>query len=300
MKQNKVLVVLGPTAVGKTALGLELARAFDGEIISGDSLQVYKTLDIGTAKATAAEQRAIVHHLIDVRAVPETYSVHDFVHEATAAIWDILARGKVPIIVGGTGLYVQALTDGFHLGGNEDHAAVLAYRKTLSALTDEQLRALTDDLDISEWNVRRAIRALEHAKFGGQLANARSPFDFCLIGLTADRALLYERINTRVDAMMGQGLMAEAQQLYDNYPNAQAAQGIGYKELFAYFDGLIDLMPAVEKIKQNTRHYAKRQLTWFKNRMPVTFFDSFNPDTDAQIMTYAKEFLHDTHSNKLD
>lgn len=161
--KTKLIVVAGPTAVGKTALGIELAERFNGEIISGDSQQVYRQLNIGTAKATPEEQAAAVHHLIDVRDVDESYSAYDFVTEAQAAITDIVSRGKLPIIVGGTGLYLQSLLEGYHLGGQVDQNQVLAYRSELEQLSDQQLFEKIDSLgiEIKEINRRRAIRALE-------------------------------------------------------------------------------------------------------------------------------------------
>lgn len=288
----KLLVVVGPTAVGKTALGIRLAQAFNGEIISGDSQQVYQGLDIGTAKASLAEQAAAPHHLIDVRQVTETYSAYDFVQEAQAAIADITARGKLPIIVGGTGLYIQSLLEGYHLGGELDQAAVLAYRQELELLTDEQLfEAMAEQgLELVQANRRRAIRALELAKFGQNLSNRETAYEPYLIGLTDDRALLYDRINQRVDAMVEQGLLDEARWLYDQYPEVQASRGIGYKELFPYFAGECDLDAALDKLKQNTRRFAKRQLTWFRNRMAVTFY-TVSQTPDGQIEAAVAQFL---------
>ena len=174
--KTKLIVVAGPTAVGKTALGIELAERFNGEIISGDSQQVYRQLNIGTAKATPEEQAAAVHHLIDVRDVDESYSAYDFVTEAQAAITDIVSRGKLPIIVGGTGLYLQSLLEGYHLGGQVDQNQVLAYRSELEQLSDQQLFEKIDILgiEIKEINRRRAIRALELYHFSDNLENTET------------------------------------------------------------------------------------------------------------------------------
>ncbi|MCO7178364.1 tRNA (adenosine(37)-N6)-dimethylallyltransferase MiaA [Streptococcus gallolyticus subsp. gallolyticus] len=289
----KLIAVVGPTAVGKTALGIELAQQFNGEIISGDSQQVYRHLDIGTAKATPEEQAAAPHHLIDVRDVDANYSVYDFVVEASQAITEIASRGKVPIIVGGTGLYLQSLLEGYHLGGEVDQEKVLAYRKTLEQLSDEVLFGKITELgkEISEINRRRAIRALELAKFGQNLENKETNYEALLIGLNDDRQVLYDRINHRVDLMLEKGILDEAKWLYDNHRNAQAARAIGYKELFPYFTGDASLEDCVEKLKQNTRRFAKRQLTWFRNRMAVNFYTVSEADFKETVIQDVNEFL---------
>lgn len=289
----KILVVVGPTAVGKTALGIELAQAFNGEIISGDSQQVYRKLDIGTAKATVQEQAEAVHHLIDVRDVDENYSVYDFVKEAKDAIIDIYNRGKLPIIVGGTGLYLQSLLEGYHLGGEVDQEQVLAYRAQLDNLSDDDLFGKIAELglDIPQLNRRRAMRALELAKFGQVMENKETNYDALLIGLNDDRQLLYDRINKRVDFMLENGLLQEAQWLYENFPQVQAARAIGYKELFPYFSGEQSLQEATDKLKQNTRRFAKRQLTWFRNRMTINFYRVSDSDTKEKIEKKVRDFL---------
>lgn len=289
----KLIAVVGPTAVGKTALGIELAQQFNGEIISGDSQQVYRHLDIGTAKATPEEQAAAPHHLIDVRDVDANYSVYDFVVEASQAITEIASRGKVPIIVGGTGLYLQSLLEGYHLGGEVDQKKVLAYRKTLEQLSDEVLFGKLAELgkEIPEINRRRAIRALELAKFGQNLENKETNYEALLIGLNDDRQVLYDRINHRVDLMLEKGILDEAKWLYDNHRNAQAARAIGYKELFPYFTGDASLEDCVEKLKQNTRRFAKRQLTWFRNRMAVNFYNVSEVDFKETVIQDVNEFL---------
>lgn len=290
MKKNKVIVVVGPTAVGKTALGIQLAQVFDGEIISGDSQQVYRGLDIGTAKANKEEQAAAVHHLIDVRDVNENYSAFDFVQEATVCIEQIISRGKLPIIVGGTGLYIQSLVEGYHLGGQENHEAMMELRRSLEELSDEELFARVPQ-NIPELNRRRAMRFLELKAFGtGE--NRVSDYEFCLLGLNAERTTLYDRINHRVDGMLEQGLLEEAQALFEKYPEVQAAKGIGYKEFFPYFSGEISLEESVELVKRNSRRYAKRQLTWFRNRMNVNFYDVFAEDYPENAIICAREFLN--------
>lgn len=291
--KTKIIVIAGPTAVGKTALGIDLAQAFHGEIISGDSQQVYRQLDVGTAKATKKEQCLVKHHLIDVRDVSESYSAFDFVTEAQDAIENIIDQGKVPFIVGGTGLYLQSLIEGYHLGGQVDQEAVLAYRQELEQKSDQALTAMLADsaIKIPEPNRRRVIRALELAKFGKDLSNKDTAYEVLLIGLTDDRERLYERINDRVDVMLDNGLLEEAKWLFDHYPEAQATRAIGYKELFPYFKGEVDLAAATAQLKQNTRRFAKRQLTWFRNRMDVTFYDVSKPDYKAQIIERVEEFL---------
>ncbi|WP_144356846.1 tRNA (adenosine(37)-N6)-dimethylallyltransferase MiaA [Streptococcus pasteurianus] len=289
----KLIVVVGPTAVGKTALGIELAQQFNGEIISGDSQQVYRHLNIGTAKATPEEQAAVPHHLIDVRDVDANYSAYDFVAEASQAIMEIASRGKVPIIVGGTGLYLQSLLEGYHLGGEVDQEKLLAYRKDLEQLSDEVLFEKIADLGkkIPEINRRRAIRALELAKFGQNLENKETNYEALLIGLNDDRQVLYDRINHRVDLMLEKGILDEAKWLYDNHRNVQAARAIGYKELFPYFTGDASLEDCVEKLKQNTRRFAKRQLTWFRNRMAVNFYTVSEVDFKETVIQEVNKFL---------
>lgn len=292
--KNKVIVVVGPTAVGKTALGIELCQHFNGEVISGDSQQVYCQLNIGTAKATAEEQAAAVHHLIDVRQLTENFSAFDFVKEANRLIEQLLAEGKVPVIVGGTGLYLQSLIEGYHLGGQENHEAMMDLRQSLSALTDDVLfqKVSEQGIQIEEINRRRAIRALELAEFGSG-ENQSSNYDFHLIGLNAPRDLLYERINARVNLMMRNGLLDEAKMLFDRFPDVQAAKGIGYKEFFPYFRQEITLEEAVELVKRNSRRYAKRQITWFKNRMSVDFVDVFSTEQMEKMRSEVQLFLEE-------
>ncbi len=291
----KLIVVLGPTAVGKTALGIDLAQHFQGEIISGDSQQVYRHLSIGTAKASLEEQLAAKHHLIDVRDVNENYSAFDFVGEAESAIEDITSRGKLPIIVGGTGLYLQSLLEGYHLGGNVNHEVVLAYRSELEEFSNADLFKMVEDLDIEipQLNRRRAIRALELAHFGKNLTNKETHYEFLLIGLNDDRQALYDRINKRVDSMIEQGVLDEARWLYDQHSQAQVSRAIGYKEFFPYFDHQMSLSDSVDKLKQNTRRFAKRQLTWFKNRMKVHFYMVGEPDFKEKIITDVTTFLEE-------
>ena len=293
--KTKIIVLVGPTAVGKSALGIELAQRFNGEIISGDSQQVYQELSIGTAKVNELEQAQAPHHLIDVRSVDQGYSAFEFVQEAHQRIREVAERHHLPILVGGTGLYLQSLLEGYHLGGQVDQEALLAYRAQLETWSDDQLFAAVAeaDVDIPQLNRRRAIRALELAKFGQDLTNQDQPFEVLLLGLTDEREVLYDRINKRVDAMMEAGLLAEVAWLYQNYPDSQASLAIGYKEFFPYFAGQISLDEAVDKVKQNSRRFAKRQLTWFRNRMDVEFYNISEPDFKEKIFARVEGFLND-------
>ncbi|HEL0246131.1 TPA: tRNA (adenosine(37)-N6)-dimethylallyltransferase MiaA [Streptococcus equi subsp. zooepidemicus] len=293
MTKEKIIVIVGPTAVGKTALGIALAGAFNGEIISGDSQQVYRRLDIGTAKASAKEQALAVHHLIDIREVTESYSAFDFVQDAKRAIEDIVSRGKLPIIVGGTGLYLQSLLEGYHLGGDLDQKELLAYRQQLEILTDAELyqRLANKGIHLDQVNRRRAIRSLELNQFARDLENQEAPYNPLIIGLTDEREVIYERINKRVDQMMASGLLEEARWLFEKYPAVQASRGIGYKELFPYFQGRASLEEATATLKQHTRRFAKRQLTWFRNRMAVRFDSISEASYPQAIYDRVERFL---------
>ena len=293
--KTKIIVIVGPTAVGKTALAIEVAKRFNGEVVSGDSQQVYRGLDIGTAKASPEELATVPHHLIDVRDVTESYSAFDFVSEAKTAIEDIQNRGKLAIIAGGTGLYVQSLLEGYHLGGETPHEEILAYRASLEPFSDEELASLLvqNNLEVPQFNRRRAMRALEIAHFAQDLENQESLYEPLIICLDDERIQLYERINHRVDLMFDAGLLDEAKWLFDNYPDVQAAKGIGYKELFPYFRGEESLDEASDSLKQATRRFAKRQLTWFRNRMQVTFYQIGESGVKDRIFSQIEEFLHD-------
>ncbi|MDO4635622.1 MAG: tRNA (adenosine(37)-N6)-dimethylallyltransferase MiaA [Streptococcus sp.] len=293
MNRPKLIVIVGPTAVGKTALGIELANLYNGEIVSGDSQQVYRNLDIGTAKASVEEQDRAKHHLIDVREANESYSVFDFVKEARTIINDIRVRGKLPIIVGGTGLYIQSLIEGYHLGGNVEQEKVLEYRETLETYSDEFLISMIkkENLSLGQFTRRRAIRQLELAKFGQNMVNQKQEENVLMIALNDDRMILYDRINNRVDQMISNGLVEEARWLFDHYPTAQSSLGIGYKELFTYFKGENSLEEAVELLKRNTRRFAKRQITWFKNRMSATFYSVSDKDYKKNIHEIVSQFI---------
>ena len=283
-KQYDVVAIIGPTASGKTALSIELASWLDGEIINGDAMQVYKRLDIGTAKITEPEMQGIPHHLLDIKEPTDNFSVAEYQQLVRAKIEEITARGKMPIIVGGTGLYVQSVLYDFHFTKDEiDEEARKAYYEELEKVGPEAMHARLYALDpktaetIHPNNTRRVIRALEMVELSGtSKANEEHNrgdvplYNHLILGLDIDREKLYERINLRVDIMMEKGLLEEAKALYDEgIRDTQAVKAIGYKELFAYFEGRCDLDEAVEAIKQNSRRYAKRQLTYFRNKMDV-------------------------------
>lgn len=283
---KKVLVIAGPTGVGKTALSIHLAQRFQGEIISGDSMQIYRGLDIGTAKVTPAEAQGIPHHLIDIKDPGESFSVAEFQHLAREKIDEITSRGKLPMIVGGTGLYIQALLYDYDLGGRLESGSQALRERYAAFATEEGNQALWELLQekdpqaaakIHFNNQRKVIRALEVLERTGRsiLAPENEPqkrYDDFLIGLTTERSLLYQRINERVEQMFAAGLVKEAA-ILRALPESQAAKGIGYREFFPYFAGEEDLAAVKEAIKQDSRRYAKRQLTWFRNRMTPHWVD---------------------------
>ncbi len=308
-QQENLAVIVGPTAVGKTALSLELARRFDGEIISGDSMQVYRGMDIGTAKATPEERSIVPHHLIDICDPGEEYSVAQFQSMATRLITEINRRGRLPFIVGGTGLYIQSVTHNFQFS---TAAQDLELRERLQRIAEaegveslhRQLAAIdpvtADRLHPND--VKRVIRALEIYHLTGQkMADFQhraeiSPYRLVMIGLTMERTVLYERINRRVDQMIADGLVEEVRRLLDRGydPSLVSMQGLGYKELVPYLYGEISLEQAVEQIKKRTRHFAKRQLTWFRRMKEVQWFDMTDPAQAAQ----ATETIHRTLAGK--
>lgn len=283
---TKVLAIVGPTAVGKTALSVHLAHRLNGAVISGDSMQVYRKLDIGTAKVTPAEKTGVPHYLIDIRNVDQQYSVAEFKREAKAKIHSIAQNGQLPIIVGGTGFYLHALTNELALGNDQEESKQIRekWHQKAEKLGKEVIWQQLNQLDpeaankIPVQNLRRTIRALEVIEKTGQLFSQQPQLttedDYFIIGLTTDRQKLYDRINQRVDQMMTQGLLDEARWLYDQGgEKLPAGKGIGYRELFPYFTGECSLDAAVEKIKLDSRHYAKRQLTWFRNQEDCHWFD---------------------------
>lgn len=288
--KKKILVIGGPTAVGKTELSIELAKRLNGEIISADSMQIYKYMDIGSAKVSKEEMNRVVHHLIDVVDPSENFSVADYKEQGEKAIKEIISRGKLPIIVGGTGLYINSLTCNMNFTEAEKDEE---YRKDLDKLANEHgnnyIHEMLKDIDpisykeIHANNRKRVIRALEVYKLTGKPFSSynagedfyKSEYDVHYYVLTMDREKLYERINLRVDIMMEKGLLEECIKLKEmGYTSSmQSMQGIGYKEILYYLEGDVKLQEAINMIKQGSRNYAKRQLTWFRRDPRVTFLD---------------------------
>lgn len=284
---NRVIVVVGPTAVGKTKISIELAKRYNCEIISGDSVAVYKELNIGSAKPTISEMQGVKHHLIDVLEPNEKYSVADFQAEARK----IMDNNKLSLICGGTGLYVQGALFNYEF---EASRRDLDFGKKYEHLSNDQLYAilLKNDPNIDKEklhpnNRKRVLRALEVLEENGKSIHSYNKrnealYDYFIVYLSMPRELLYERINKRVDIMMNDGLLKEVKDLYDKgiYPHA-----IGYQEFIPYFEGAVSLETAVEEVKKNTRHLAKRQETWFKNQMTSHFY---NVDVDNISSTISK------------
>ena len=308
-EKKKLVILTGPTAVGKTARSLKLAGRIGGEIISADSMQVYRGMDIGSAKATPQERALIPHHLIDLLDPSEEFHVVRFQEEARRAIEDIASRGKIPIMTGGTGFYIQAVLYDIDFTEAAEDAQ---YRQMLEekARTEgnEALHAMLAEADpasaaaIHANNVKRVIRALEYYHETGNRISEhneaerqrKSPYCSAYFVLNDERSRVYERINRRVDEMMKQGLPEEVDGLRrKGYTrDLVSMQGLGYKELLAYFDGEMSLEEAVETIKRDTRHFAKRQLTWFRRERDVIWVDknSFGYD-DEKILDYMMEIL---------
>lgn len=289
-----VAVVCGATASGKTALAAELAVRLGGEVVSADSMQVYKGLDIASAKPTEEEKRGVVHHLMDFLEPTESFSVAEYVELARKTIADINARGRLPVICGGTGLYINSLIDNIRFDDTVGNDNFRAEMKKLAAEKGNQ--ALWEKLNEADPavaarlhpnNLNRIIRALEINSFGGRTmddANAasraeESPYRPLMLAIDyPDRQKLYDRINLRVDIMLDQGLEAEAREFYTHADYSTAAQAIGYKELKPYLDGSDTLENCAERLKQATRHYAKRQLTWFRRDERIRWLDGSGGD----------------------
>jgi len=285
---EKVIAIIGPTAVGKTKLSLELAKRFNGEIINGDSMQIYRGLDIGTAKIKKEEMLGIPHHLFDIKEPEDSFSVYEFQKLVREKIHEISKRNHLPFIVGGTGLYIQSVLYDYQFQETgRDNAIRERFMKRAEqegiASLYEELKQIDPDYaeKIHPNNERRVIRALEIFYTTGitmtdtiKRQQKDMVYDAVLIGLTMERDLLYRRIDERVDKMLEEGLLEEVKGLYEKgLESSQAAQAIGYKELFLYFKGELSLEEAVLLLKQNTRRFAKRQLTWFRNKMDVHWFD---------------------------
>ncbi len=295
--KSPLVVIVGPTAVGKTKTSVEIAKAFNGEVINSDSMQVYKELDIGTAKIKEEEKQGILHHLFDIKSPKEDYSAAEYQVDAKTVIHQIHEKGRLPVMVGGTGLYIRSVTQDYQFS---DASADPAYREELERYVEEKgpeaLHQLLKEKDeeraaqIHPNNVRRVIRALEIIHTNGKLdqehspENKESPYELITIGLTMERDELYDRINYRVDLMMEEGLLEEVQALYEaGVRNTQAVQAIGYKELYDYFEGNCTLDEAIVTLKRNSRRYAKRQLTWFRHQMDVEWFDVTGGSIDEKI-----------------
>ena len=304
-KQN-VLVIIGPTAVGKTKLSIEMAKRYNGEIISGDSMQIYRGMDVGTAKITKEEMEDIPHHLIDIKEPFESFSVAEFQELVRAKIAEIAKKGKLPIIVGGTGLYIQSVIYDYQFSDvSGDEAYRLQLEERVKEVGNETLHQELKEIDpgsaaqIHPNNVRRVIRALEIYHLTGktmqEYQSHQQPdllYNTAIVGLTMDRDQLYERINLRVNMMMDEGLLPEVKALYQQgLRECQSIQAIGYKEIYEYLDGKVTLNEAVENLKQNSRRYAKRQLTWFRNKMKVEWFDMSNVNNFSKKIAEISQYV---------
>lgn len=283
---KKVIVITGPTGVGKTKLSVELAKRLEGEIINADSMQIYKDLNIGTAKITEDEKEKIPHHLFDIKNTSEDYSIYDYQKDARVKIDEILSIGKTPILVGGTGLYIKSALYDYKLNYEKEN-------NNYEDLSCEELYniliKLDKNIEIDKNNKRRLVRAINYYKENGKSINANKTdkllYDTIFIGLTTERSKLYEIINKRVDRMFEQGLEEEVRYFYNNNIYTKPLiNGIGYKELYKYFDNEITLEESKDLIKKNSRHYAKRQYTFFNNQMNIKWFDvnfeNFNKTID--------------------
>jgi len=307
MSKPKAVCVAGPTASGKSALAMALAKRLRGEIVCMDSMQVYRRMDIGTAKPTKQDREKIPHHLVDILEPWQTYTVAQYAEDARRAIAEINERGHLPVLVGGTGFYLQALTQGLHLGGVRSDPQV---RERLKAVAcdeagkqklHEMLRAVdpvsADRLHCND--VTRVSRALEVYELTGKPMSAQeqpafeSPYDFCILGTELERAALYRRIDARVDAMMEAGLLDEVEALLREgiSPEAQAMQGIGYKELVPVLTQARMPKDAAAEIKRNSRRYAKRQLTWFRRDDTIHWLDMARDGAYTQALGIAQAFL---------
>ncbi len=306
--KRPMIILAGPTAVGKTAASIRLAKAVGGEIISADSMQVYRHMDIGSAKIRPEEMEGVPHYLVDVLEPEEDFNVVRFQQMAKAAAEEIYSRGRIPIAAGGTGFYIQALLYDIDFTENDgDSSFRRELEKTAEEKGGEYLHALLQEADpeaalqIHPHNIKRMIRALEfHHQTGGKISEhnetereKESPYNFAYFVLTDDRSCLYDRIDRRVDLMMEEGLLDEVRFLKERgvRRDSTAMQGLGYKELYAFLDGEYPLEEAVRIIKRDTRHFAKRQLTWFKRERDVIWADKsvIGQDDDAVIDFILKE-----------
>ncbi|HSJ38454.1 MAG TPA: tRNA (adenosine(37)-N6)-dimethylallyltransferase MiaA [Planococcus sp. (in: firmicutes)] len=278
-----VLAIVGPTASGKTALSIELAKKFNGEIINGDSMQIYRGMSIGTAKVKPEEMKGVPHHLLDIKDPEEAFSVAEYQQLVRGKIKEISSAGKLPIIVGGTGLYIQAVLFDFRFSESQVDEKLRGnlYEELEKFGTEhmhKKLSELDPETDIHPNNTRRVLRALEillgsEDKVDRSLA-LKPMYNELIIGIDMPRDLLYERIDRRVEAMLDEGLLDEVKMLHArDLREVQAIKAIGYKEIYEYLDQKIELGPAKKLLKQNSRNYAKRQLTYFRNKLPVYWID---------------------------
>lgn len=307
MKEN-LFILIGPTAIGKTALSIDLAKKLNGEIISSDSMQIYKYMDVGTAKVTKDEMEGIPHHLIDMVYPDEEYTVSNYQKDASKLIEDINSRNKLPMVVGGTGLYINSLVYNLNfakVAPDED------YRLELEELANKHGDAYIHDrlgeidakssLNISVNDRRRIIRALEIYKVTGKTMSEHNEnfrrevdkYNLSMICLNMDRSKLYDRINRRVDIMIEQGLVDEVKGILDKgyHKDLVSLKGIGYKEIIMYLEGDITLEDAIEKIKQGSRNYAKRQLTWFRRDKRIKWIDKDDFDDLDELSKYVNDFV---------
>ncbi|WP_223633081.1 tRNA (adenosine(37)-N6)-dimethylallyltransferase MiaA [Planococcus sp. 4-30] len=291
-----VVAIVGPTASGKTALSLELAKQMDGEIINGDSMQIYRDMTIGTAKILPEEMAGIPHHLLDIKEPDESFSVAEYQKLVREKIAEIRSRGKLPIIVGGTGMYVQAVLFDYRFSEEAvDQKLRDSLNKELEQFGPEKMHQKLLELDpqstIHPNNARRVVRAIENLMSGQEKSDREltlSPmYNEVIIGLDIPRDILYERINQRVDSMMERGLIEEVEALRQRgIREAQSIQAIGYKEIYDYLDGRTSIEDAIIKLKQNSRKYAKRQFTYFKNKLPIFWIDALkDPEKNLQEIT---------------
>ena len=288
-----IIVILGPTGVGKTKMSVELAKRLKGEVINADSTQVYRGLNIATAKVTEKEKENIPHHLFDIKEVEEEYSIYNYQKDCRKVIDDILRRGKTPILVGGTGLYIKAALYDYKLSEEKTNNT---YDNLKTEEIYKELLKLDKDINIDKNNRRRLIRALNYYKENNtSISNNKTNkllYDTIFIGLTTDREILYKKINQRVDNMIEEGLLEEVKYYYDkNIKTKPLINGIGYKELYSCFDNLCTKEEAIEKIKQNSRHYDKRKYTFFNHQLNVVWFETdynnFN-NTIEKVSSYIK------------
>ena len=306
---KKLIVIAGPTAVGKSGTALRLAQEIGGEIISADSMQIYRGMDIGTAKVTKEEMQGIPHYLIDLKDPEEDFSAAEFKSLAGEACERIRAAGHIPILCGGTGFYIQALLYDVDFSAEDGRDG--AYRAELAAMAEAEGRdavfRLLEEADpqtaavIDRHNLKRVIRALDYYRLHGRSISLHneeeagkrgsSPYDYLYFVLTGEREALYRRIDARVLRMMEEGLLQEARALYQLglSPDATAAQAIGYKEFFPYFEGKCSLAEAVAKVQQNSRRYAKRQLTWFRREPKAIWINTDKGDPLDEIREYIQK-----------